>query len=299
MLYNCINVVLKNNFIFMRDRAKEEFRKFGRLILKIIIVLSAVLGILTLTGANETARRYVAGALIILIALLGISGSMDLGTGSNVAHHESGRNLVEVVRVIDGDTIVVEGNKEVRLIGINSPESGECFFEESKDALVDLVEGKEVELKRDISGMDDFGRLLRYVFLPSDSEYTDDIFVNRELLKGGYADIRPLSQDRKYRRLLTSSRNQALTKHNGMWGACKNREQKAESFYPLEINDRPTDPKCLIKGNISDHGLGKNYFPVGCSNYGNVKIDFSHGEKYFCTEQEAIKAGFVKSRSCH
>ncbi|MBU4369841.1 thermonuclease family protein [Patescibacteria group bacterium] len=307
----------------MKKEDKEKLKIYRPLLLKIAIVLGAIISVLTLTGTHEALRKWLSGFLLIILAILVAlyQGESDFNSeivpenDSNFGEvvrlvdrdtieinseivPETGSNLVEVVRVIDGDTIIVEGNREVRLIGVDAPESGECFFQESKEALTELIEGKNVELKRDISGMDDFGRLLRYVFLPSDSEYIDKIFVNRYVLEQGCADIMKLSQNREYRRLLTSSRNEALTERKGMWGACENREEKAESFYPLEANDQPTDPKCLIKGNISGHGLGKTYFPLGCSNYEKVKVSFDKGEQFFCTEEEAIEAGFAKSGSC-
>jgi micrococcal nuclease len=276
---------------------KNTLRKIKQWILGSIAVIGAILGILTLTGTHESLRRFLAGLLIILTAVFGavniIDSNLDSGTTA-----DSSRETVVVERIIDGDTIVVDERTEVRLIGVDTPESGECYYQEAKEALAGLIEGKEVRLEKDVSGIDDFGRLLRYVFVPSESPYQDDIFVNDYLLKKGYADVLPLSQDRTYRRILTSSRNQAITAHAGMWGACENREEEAQSFYPLEANDSPTDPDCVIKGNISDNGLGKTYFPPGCSNYEKVKIDFSKGEQYFCTEKEAIGAGFIKSGSC-
>lgn len=51
---------------------------------------------------------------------------------------------------------------------------------------------------------------------------------------------------------------------------------------------------CLIKGNIS-HRTGKLIYH--CPNgqwYDDTVIDFSKGERYFCTEQEALAAGFSK-----
>jgi len=168
------------------------------------------------------------------------------------------------------------------------------FFEESRDALAELIDGEKVDLKKDVSGMDNFGRLLRYVFLPSGSEYTDDMFVNQRLLREGYADIGLASQDRVYRSLLVSARNQAVTERNGMWGACEDRGDTAETEYPLEGNDQPQDLDCTIKGNISRLNLGKTYFFVGCSNYDKVKVDFSKGEQYFCYRRRGNRRRFHK-----
>jgi len=66
----------------------------------------------------------------------------------------------------------------------------------------------------------------------------------------------------------------------------------------FETDDPPPNPDCVIKGNISEHGYGKTYFPPGCANYKRVKVDLEKGDMYFCTEEEAEAAGFEKAGSC-
>jgi micrococcal nuclease len=71
-----------------------------------------------------------------------------------------------VVEVVDGDTIDVawDGTQErVRLVGINTPERGECLADEAAQRLRDLVDGREVALVPDRTDRDRFGRLLRHV----------------------------------------------------------------------------------------------------------------------------------------
>ena len=53
---------------------------------------------------------------------------------------------------------------------------------------------------------------------------------------------------------------------------------------------------CVIKGNISDRG--KLYHLPNCSSYDLTKISEEKNEKWFCTEEEALEAGWVKSSSC-
>lgn len=68
--------------------------------------------------------------------------------------------------VIDGDTIRItlgSATEELRLIGINSPEGGECYSAEATARLVELVDGRQVVLLGDESDRDQYGRLLRYV----------------------------------------------------------------------------------------------------------------------------------------
>src|SRR3989338_7868321 len=89
---------------------------------------------------------------------------------------------VKVIRVIDGDTIEIEGKIKVRYIGVNSPESEQCFANESYLENKKLVEGKTITLVRDVSDKDKYGRLLRYV-------YADDQFVNEYLIKNGFAKV--------------------------------------------------------------------------------------------------------------
>src|SRR4030065_366152 len=71
-------------------------------------------------------------------------------------------DMALVTKVIDGDTIVIEGGYHVRYIGIDAPESGEFYYLEAKQANEDLVAGKKIRLESDISDKDSYGRLLRY-----------------------------------------------------------------------------------------------------------------------------------------
>ena len=87
------------------------------------------------------------------------------------------------VDVIDGDTIRVagpDGEQKVRIVGINAPEQGECFYEEATAALRYSLGDRELRLVRDVSEVDQYGRLLRYV------ELADGTDVGADLVEGGY-----------------------------------------------------------------------------------------------------------------
>jgi len=203
--------------------------------------------------------------------------------------------LVEVVRVVDGDTIEINNEIMVRLLGIDAPEQGDCYYNEAKQALNELVLGEDIRLEKDIFGTDNFGRLLRYVFVP-EQDFINDVFVNDYLLEQGFADTLFMSNSQKYRDILIHSRNEAVTDERGMWGACEQElEEKTSTF---ETNDPPPNPDCIIKGNISEHGYGKTYFFPGCPNYNRVKVDFEKGDRYFCTNEEAEAAGFKMAEGC-
>ena len=235
--------------------------------------------------------------IIILVFLAGFLGGELLDSSDNAPIFDESRNELHLVTdVIDGDTIVINGSTRVRLIEVDAPEMGECYYSESKEALNSLVGGKYVRLEKDASGVDGFGRLLRYVFLPQE-DTMDDIFVDDYMIEQGFADIREASKDKRYRDILIHGRNEAVSMNKGMWSACEQElEEETERF---ETNNYPPDPTCVIKGNISEHGYGKTYFPPGCANYKRVKIDFEKGDMYFCSEEEAQAAGFKKAESCH
>src|SRR3989344_6996325 len=93
--------------------------------------------------------------------------------------------LIKVTRVIDGDTIEIEGGQKVRYIGIDTPETvdprslPQCFGKEAASKNRELVEGKKVRLEKDILDKDKYGRLLRYVYLPDSNS---GIFINDYLV---------------------------------------------------------------------------------------------------------------------
>jgi len=62
------------------------------------------------------------------------------------------------------------------------------------------------------------------------------------------------------------------------------------------FTDRFNDPSCnLIKGNIAFESGEKIYHVKGQTYYEDTKIDREYGERWFCSEQEAINAGWRKS----
>ena len=70
------------------------------------------------------------------------------------------------LEVVDGDTFVIDADgapERVRIVGINTPESGECLADAAGERLAELLGAGPVELIRDKSDTDSFGRLLRYV----------------------------------------------------------------------------------------------------------------------------------------
>jgi len=128
-------------------------------------------------------------------------------------------SLARVVRVIDGDTIEVEGGQRIRYIGIDAPElnfSGrvaDCFAKEAAKENEILVLGKEVRLEKDVSETDDYGRFLRYV-------WADDVFVNDYLVENGYARVVSFPPDVRYQDQFLKTQEKSRQENRGLWSFC-------------------------------------------------------------------------------
>ena len=119
-------------------------------------------------------------------------------------------SMAKVIQVIDGDTIVIEGGHHVRYIGIDAPEKDEFYYVEAKQANGKLMEGKRVRLEKDISDKDQYGRLLRYV-------YVDETFINAEIVRQGYAQAQAYPPDVKCQVYLEAVEKEARQVKRGIW----------------------------------------------------------------------------------
>ncbi len=115
-----------------------------------------------------------------------------------------------VTRIIDGDTIEIEGSIRVRYIGIDTPEIGEPYYLEAKEANLNLVGGKRIQLEKDVEDKDEYGRLLRYVWV-------DGIMVNAELVRLGYAYSYSYPPNLKYQAHFLQLEREAREQKRGLW----------------------------------------------------------------------------------
>ncbi|MDF1596142.1 MAG: lamin tail domain-containing protein [Acidimicrobiia bacterium] len=118
-----------------------------------------------------------------------------------------------VVHVGDGDSLVVEVDgieEKVRLIGINAPELDECFGVESKARLESLVFDRPVVLVADVETEDQYGRMLRYVYL-------DGSLINEDLVAGGFAMARSYEPNTSRQGDFDAAEDLARETGRGMW----------------------------------------------------------------------------------
>ncbi len=128
---------------------------------------------------------------------------------------------VQVVRVIDGDTIqvcCVFGDRvKVSYIGVDTPETHhpmrgvEPYGKEAAEANRKLVEDKTVILKFDVEQRDRYGRLLAYIYLE------DGTFVNAWLVEHGYAMVMTVPPNVKHQQLFLKLQREAREAGRGLW----------------------------------------------------------------------------------
>jgi micrococcal nuclease len=210
-----------------------------------------------------------------------------------------GRESARVVRVVDGDTIDVElggATLRVRYIGVDTPETVDprrpvgCFGQEASDSNKALVDGMQVELEKDVSETDSFGRLLRYVYVGGE-------MVNEVLVREGYAQVSTFPPDVKYVDRFLAAQREAREADRGLWGACVEPTPTIAvdgSACPEGCVSPPAG--CAVKGNISQSTGEKIYHVPGGAFYDATVISPSGGERWFCTEAEAVANGWRKSQ---
>ena len=132
-----------------------------------------------------------------------------------------------VVRVIDGDTILVRGAggriEDVRLLGIDTPETVDprkpvqCYGPQASAFAKHLETGRAVTLAYDRELHDRYGRFLAYVWLTG----ARPLFVNAVLVQRGYARTYPFPPNTAHAALFAGLERSAAVAGRGLWRACR------------------------------------------------------------------------------
>ena len=239
---------------------------------------------------NTTVKAYATRAAASLALALAVTGSL-LITGQSTARPSPSATRGHAVltgraEAVDGDTLAV-GGVRVRLEGIDAPEimqtctdaSGkawECGAEATR-ILARLVANVVVSCEE--RGLDKYKRLLGVC-------RAGGIEVNAELVRRGLAWAFT-----RYSQTYVSLEAEARRARLGIWaGAAQPAwDYRAERWQVAETSTEA--PKgCPIKGNVTANG--RIYHVPWSPWYGKVKMDEGKGKRWFCTEEEAIKAGW-------
>jgi micrococcal nuclease len=260
-------------------------RRFYSCVLAVIFFASA--------GCGEPARSTIVSAEPVTMATRSVIAPEATATpGSGCVSARAVRQEALVTYVTDGDSIEVEmggADFRVRYIGIDAPEmEGGLLAGEAAAANRSLVAGKTIVMIRDLSEADRFGRLLRYVFVGG-------VFVNRELVRIGLARAEYYPPDLACTSEFKSAEEEARQARLGLWGLIGSPTYQTRVGNGCINGCQTPPPGCLIKGNISLDGE-KIYHVPGGKYYEQTVIEPEKGERWFCSEAEALAAGWRKSK---
>ena len=194
-------------------------------------------------------------------------------------------------RVVDGDTLEI-GDRRIRLHGIDAPEAKQTCLANGKrwrcgtnatSALAQMIGTNLVVCQQ--CDMDRYKRIVAVCRLAG----PEGLDVNRWMVSSGWA-----LAYRRYSRDYVADENTARQSGKGVWRG---------QFIPpwdwrrgkrLAADKKPTTA-CGIKGNITRRGDRIYHLPTG-QNYARTRVDPDKGERWFCSEKEARRAGWRKSK---
>ena len=187
--------------------------------------------------------------------------------------------------ITDGDTLKVL-NEKIRLDGIDAPESGQsCKDKNGENYLCGKLATVFLEnvinqnvVRCETTSKDRYGRYIGTCFLNNNN-------LNEMMVLNGHA-----LAYRQYSKRYISAEENAEEKEIGMWQGEFIAPWKWRKGERLSYSNQSITGNCLIKGNIS--GSGKIYHTPASPWYSRTKINVGKGERWFCTEEEALAAGW-------
>jgi endonuclease YncB( thermonuclease family) len=236
-------------------------------------------------------RRLVAFALAVVFTvapvLVSELAAKSLAT-QNAPQIARGAMLVGIPRVIDGDTIDIEGTR-VRLEGIDAPETGQTCNDRhgrpwdcgnaATKVLRDLIGHNEVQCRH--AGLDKYGRMLGTC-------YVGQVDINAEMVHSGYAWA--------YVKYSTAYVQQEAAARAAMFGIWQGTAMAAWDYRAQKwaVVAQQAPQGCAIKGNVTPNGL--IYHMPWSPWYEKVRMGSGPtpdgGKRWFCSETEAQAAGW-------
>ncbi len=225
----------------------------------------------------STTHGLVASALAVgLLVAIPFEGAArsEVSTGAIKGH----------AHVIDGDTIGI-GETRIRLEGIDAPEAGQTCKRkwigwwpcgaEATAVLERLIGGRPLSCEP--RGLDKYGRTLAVCFV-------DGRDINAQMVRQGHAWAFV-----RYSQTYVREEAQARAESLGIW---QGESQPAWDYRAKRwaAAEQKAPEGCAIKGNITKNG--KIYHMPWSPWYAQIKIEPDKGKRWFCSEAEALTAGW-------
>jgi endonuclease YncB( thermonuclease family) len=203
-------------------------------------------------------RRAAWAVLVAIVVALGTVPARPASGQERPDGVPEATDEATVVGHVDGDKITVEvggEEEEVVLLGVDAPEPGECFADESAAYVEKLVPADTaVYLERDEDDRDGKDRLLRYVWVPR--EDAEGYLLNTKLVREGYAGFDPRDDNDKYDERLDTAEEDAREQERGVWGACGElHADEPDAGRCLDVDQAMTDAIATgLEGGLSLRG---------------------------------------------
>lgn len=263
------------------------------LLAKFLSVLGLILiGVLGLVGAVTFSLRFTGTTLSDL------APAKTAKPENPITNKPKLERIVGKAKVLDGDTIEIS-RRRIRLFGIDAPENGQTCTIKRKpfrcdqaatSALADKIGAHIVECEP--KDLDVYSRIVSVCFV-------EDEDINAWMVAKGWA-----LAYRQYSRDYVSQEERASKEKLGMWQGEFElpwdwRQRASQSNAHLQPDDKQPNSEqskdCAIKGNINDRGRHIYHMP-GDKFYSRTIISAAKGERWFCSEAEAVAAGWQRSR---
>ncbi len=181
-----------------------------------------------------------------------------------------------VGKVIDGDTVIIEG-ESIRLLGMDTDERGYPCFNAAKKRIEEFILGKKVVLEKDVEDQDQYGRYLRYIFLNGKN-------INLQLVEEGLAVSRFSPKNQKYKKeILEAEANARDNKLGCKWSG------KSQVSWAEKNNLADNAKKIDVVNNTLKNG-SENNKNVTKNNLGYICNSNAYNCGDFRTQKEAQEA---------
>jgi endonuclease YncB( thermonuclease family) len=156
-----------------------------------------------------------ANSLIKTVQLGNSPNEKNIISETNMPQQKTFKNLSigHVTAVIDGDTIKIDNNDTVHLLGVNIPESSEPYAKIATIFLKNLLLGETVYIERASLGNEKVGYDYSFVYI---YRYPDGLFVNAEIVRQGYGKCY-IKYPFKYMMTFQSLEETAKKIQKGLW----------------------------------------------------------------------------------
>jgi micrococcal nuclease len=200
-----------------------------------------------MTSNSSSSRRFLFWALLLALLTAGVFLLRSCPPEDVPAHLKN----VRIVHIRDGDTAEYPGEKAVRFLGIDAPETGQPGADSATAFNAALVLDEEVGLEFGRDSLDRYGRELAWVFI-------DGRMANIELLKAGWAWCYFFDGNMKYSDQMIRAVRLAMDNRRGLWAM--QRTETADHYIGSLSSFRFHRPDCPSAAQIKERN--HRAFPV-------------------------------------